>query len=90
MLLVDDDQPEVGDRREDRRARADADPRLAAAQPVPLVAALARAQPRVQHRDPVAEARAEPRRPPAGVIPISGTSTIAPRPRSSAASAAAR
>ena len=89
MLLVDDDQPEVGDRREDRRARADADPRLAGAQALPLVAALAGAEPRVQQRDPVAEPASEAGHV-CGVSPISGTSTIAPRPRSSAASAAAR
>ena len=42
VLLVDDDQPEVVDRREHGRARPDADPRLAAAQAQPLVVALAR------------------------------------------------
>ena len=41
MLLVDDDQPEVVDRREHRRARTDADPRLALAQAPPLGVALA-------------------------------------------------
>ncbi len=61
MLLVDDDQAEAGDRREDRRARPDADPRLAVAQPVPLVAALAGSEARVQDRDRVAEARDEAR-----------------------------
>ena len=61
MLLVDDDEPEPLDRREHRRARPDAHSRLAAAHAKPLVAALARAQPRVEHRDPVAEARLEPR-----------------------------
>ena len=41
VLLVDDDQPEVVERREHGRARADADARLAAAHPPPLVVALA-------------------------------------------------
>ena len=61
MLLVDDDQPEVGDGREHRRARADRDARLARAQPPPLVVALALAERRVQQRDGVAEARLEAR-----------------------------
>ena len=56
VLLVDDDQPEILDRREHGRARADADPRLALAQAPPLLVALGRAQLRVQHRDGVAEA----------------------------------
>ena len=61
MLLVDDDQPEPLDRGEDGRARADGDPRLAGAQPPPLVVALALAQRRVQQRDRVPEARREAR-----------------------------
>ena len=52
---------EVADRREDRRARPDADARLAAAQAQPLVAALAWRQRRVQDRDAVTEAGPEPR-----------------------------
>ena len=56
VLLVDDDQPDVVKRREHRRARADAHPRLAGAQAHPLVVALADAQRRVQHRHHVAEA----------------------------------
>ena len=59
MLLVDDDEPEPGDRREDRRARPDRDPRLAGAQAPPLVVALALAERGVQQRDGVAEARLE-------------------------------
>ena len=89
MLLVDHDQAEPVDRSEDRRARADADPGLAAPQPPPLVAALAGGEARVEHRDAVAEASRK-RASVCGVSPISGTSTITPRPRSSAASAAAR
>ena len=61
VLLVDHDQPEVGDRREHRRPRADGDPRAPGAQPAPLVVALALAQRRVQQRDGVAEARLEAR-----------------------------
>ena len=41
MLLVDDDQPEPVERREDRAARPDADPRLPRPQPRPLVVAFA-------------------------------------------------
>ena len=59
VLLVDDDEPEVGDRREDRAARPDADARLAGAQAAPLVVALPRAELGVQDRDGVAEARHE-------------------------------
>jgi hypothetical protein len=60
VLLVDDDQPEVGQRREHRGPRPDADARLAAAQPQPLVVALARAQLGVQDRDLLAEPLPEP------------------------------
>src|SRR6185503_9014146 len=59
VLLVDDDQPETGHRREDRRARADDDAGLAARDPLALVAALGVGQPGVQDRDAVAEARAD-------------------------------
>src|SRR5438552_14508407 len=60
VLLVDDDQAETAHRREDRRARADDDARLAARDPLALVATLRVRQPRVQDRDAVAEARADP------------------------------
>ena len=60
MLLVDDDQPEPGQRREDRRAGADDDPRLAAGDPLALVAPLGVGQARVEDRDRVAEARPHP------------------------------
>ena len=59
MLLVDDDQAEVADRGEDGRARADADAGLAAAQPPPLVVALAGGEGRVEDGEAVAEAGAE-------------------------------
>src|SRR2546430_2807314 len=60
MLLVDADQAEPGHRREDRRARADDDRRLAGRDPFPLVAPLRVRQGRVEERDAVAEAGAEP------------------------------
>ena len=59
VLLVDHDQAEPRHRREDGRARADDDPRLAGAQPPPLVVALAVRERGVQQRDRVAEARLE-------------------------------
>ena len=61
VLLVDDDEAERVDRREERAASADRDVDLAAAKPRPHVEALARREPRVQHRDVVAEASAEAR-----------------------------
>ena len=56
VLLVDDDEAEVGERREDGGARADDDARLAAHDPSPLVPALARTEAAVQHRDAASEA----------------------------------
>ena len=41
VLLVDDDQPDVGERREDRQPRPDHDVDVAAPDPPPLVGALA-------------------------------------------------
>ena len=62
MLLVDDDQPDVGHRREDRRARADADPRLAARAAAPTRrGARPGESARVQDGDRVAEALDEAR-----------------------------
>ena len=61
VLLVDHDQAEVADRREDGGAGADADARLAAAQAPPLVVALAGRERRVQDREAIAEPRAEAR-----------------------------
>ncbi len=57
VLLVDDDQPEAAHGSEDRRARADHDPRLAARDPLALVAALGLREPRMENRDAIAEAR---------------------------------
>ena len=62
MLLVHHDQPEVAERREDRRARPHADACLAAPHPPPLVVALALREARVHDRDRVAEALDEPAR----------------------------
>src|SRR6201999_2838679 len=59
VLLVDDDQAEVADRGEDRRTRADADLRLAAAQALPLVEAFAVGEGAVEDGEAVAEAGAE-------------------------------
>ena len=60
MLLVDHDQPEPVNRREDRRARPDDDPRLAARDPHALVAPFRIGEPGVEDRDAVAEPRAHP------------------------------
>ena len=60
MLLVDDDQADVAHRREHRRAGAHDDPRVAAGDPVALVAALRPAEGRVEDRDAVAEPAPEP------------------------------
>ena len=50
VLLVHDDQAQRLDRRKDRRARADGDPRAALADLVPFVVPLAGGQMAVQHR----------------------------------------
>ena len=60
LLLVDADQAEPAHRREHRRACADDDPRVAARDPLALVPPLRVGQRRVQDRDAVAEAGAEP------------------------------
>ena len=85
MLLVDDDQADVRQRREHRRARADAHARLPAREPLPLVVALALAErrvhaPRRRRRSAPGSARRA-----CGVSAISGTSTIALRPAASVA-----
>ena len=59
MLLVDADEAEVRDRREDGGACTDDDGRLAGDDPLALVAALRLGQAGVQHGDPVAEAGLE-------------------------------
>ena len=60
VLLVDDDEPEAVDRREDRGTRPDHDRRAAGRDALALVAPLGVGQRRVQHRHAVAETRAEP------------------------------
>ena len=60
VLLVDDDQAEVGEGQEERRARADDRPRLAARDRAPGPLALARREARVPFRRARAEARREP------------------------------
>ncbi len=59
VLLVDHDHAEPLHRREDRRARADRERHLPAAERPPSVVALALLQPAVQHREVVPEARAK-------------------------------
>ena len=59
VLLVDHDQAEVGERREDGGARAHADARLAAAQPEPFIVALALSEAGVEDRHRVPEALLE-------------------------------
>ena len=60
MLLVDDDEAEVGERQKQRRARADDDPRLAARRRRPDAFALALRQPRMPFGRPRAETGGEP------------------------------
>ena len=55
VLLVDDDQREIGNRREDRRARADDHARFAALDAMPLLGAFFVGKRRVQDGDFVAE-----------------------------------
>ena len=60
MLFVDNDEPEVADRREDGASRTDNDASRARAYAMPLVVALAVGKRRVENRDLVAKARREP------------------------------
>ena len=89
MLLVDDHETEIPHRSEDRRSGPDDDPRLAAGNAIALVTPLGLPEGRVQDRDRVAESLRK-RPTVCGASAISGTSTIVPRPRSSAASQALR
>src|ERR1700682_3322846 len=59
VLLIDDDQTECADGREQSAARPDRHVGRASAQPPPHRMALARGEPRVQHGNVVAEASAE-------------------------------
>ena len=91
VLLVDDDQAER--RRSARRPPSAARRRCAprrSRRRTPLVVALAGAELGVQHRDRVAEARRRSAPTICGVSAISGTSTIAPRPRASAVAGGAQ
>ena len=60
MLLVDDHQADVGERRDERDPRPDDDVGLAGADPSPLVRTFALAEGRVQQRDADGEVGAEP------------------------------
>ena len=57
MFLVDDDETDVGERREDRQSRPDDDVRLARPDAAPLVGPLSLAEARVDERDPSVEVR---------------------------------
>ena len=59
MLLVDDDEAEIGEGQEERRARPDHDARFAAGDGAPDALALALGEPRVPFGGPRAEARRE-------------------------------
>jgi hypothetical protein len=59
VLLVDTDEPEPANRRKDRGARTDDDPRLTRSNALALVTALGLGQPGVDHGDEVAEPRPE-------------------------------
>ena len=81
MLLVDDDEAEPLERREHRRARADDDVDVAAADALPLVVPLAVGQAAVLNGDAVAERLRGRATATAGVSAISGTSISTRRPR---------
>ena len=81
VLLVDDDQADVLERREDRRPRADDDVDLAAPDAVPLDRAARRPRARCAESRRATEPRAKAPAT-AGVRPISGTSTSTRRPAS--------
>ena len=57
VFLIDDDQPEIFQRREDRAARADHNPRPRGVDFVPFIVPLAFRQMAVQHRDRVVQVR---------------------------------
>ena len=59
MLLVDDDEAEIGKRTEERRARAHHHAGRTRTNHIPLVEALARGKARMEHRHRVTETRAE-------------------------------
>ena len=92
VFFIDDDQPEVFQRGEDRAPCADDDVRAAGLNLVPFVVALAFGQTAVQDRDQscVSAKRLLKRSTVCGVSEISGTSTIAVCPRLSVARIACR
>ena len=53
MLLIDDDQPQIGNRRKNRRPGPNHDIRLPRPSLLPLLVPLPGGQPRMQHRNPV-------------------------------------
>ena len=89
MLLVDDDEPDLGERGEERGAGADHHARGALAHEVPLVEALAGGE-RLCSTATSSPKRLRKRPTVWAVREISGTSTRAPRPSASARSMAAR
>ena len=60
VFLVDHDQADVAERREDRQPRPDDDVDLAGADAPPLVGTLTFAEPRMDERDARVEIRSEP------------------------------
>ncbi len=60
MLLVDDDQPDIGQRREHRQPRPDDDIHLATTDAPPLVRPLPVPEAAMEHSDPGVEIGAEP------------------------------
>ena len=60
VLLVDDDQPDVGERRHDRQPRPDHDVDVARPDPPPLVGPLPLPEARMDERDAGVEVRAQP------------------------------
>ena len=60
VLLVDDDEPDIGQRSDDGQPRPDDDVHLARPDAPPLVGALAVAEARVDERDPRVEVRPQP------------------------------
>ena len=88
VLFVDDDQPDVGEWRDDREPRPDDDVDIAGPDPAPLVGPFALAEAGVDESDPHRRGRPAADRRAASPCAISGTSTRAGRPASSAATIA--
>jgi hypothetical protein len=60
VLLVDDDQPDVGQGRDDREPRADDDVDVTSADPAPFIRPLSFGEPRVEECDTSIEVRSKP------------------------------